>query len=163
MSFARLTRPDNNCACHDLLECLPGQAGSLIDMDISLKGTRFALARDGLIALRDARGARITCLEGALWVTQEGSIKDEVLAPGQTLRVRHDGTTLITALAPSVLLLSEERRFATSIRGTLRQRLAAMLQKPLANRFGVPAARDSRPDWRNRDSRWGSDHFIRAF
>ncbi len=109
-------------------------------MDISLKNTRLSLPRDGLSAFRDGRGARIACLEGSLWVTQECSIKDEVLGPGQTLRVRHDGLTIVTALRPSALILSEDRPFAAKIGRALLEGLAAGLKR-IGRRFAAPLAR----------------------
>jgi hypothetical protein len=124
-------------------------------MDISLKNTRLSLPKDGLIALREAHRARITCLDGSLWITQECSIKDEVLGPGQTLWLRDDGLTIVTALTPSALILSEDRGFATAIRATLPERLATWLQKLLADRFALPVSR-------HRDTRWGGQHFSRA-
>jgi hypothetical protein len=124
-------------------------------MDISLKDTRLSLPRDGLIAVRDARGAHITCLDGGLWITQECRIKDEVLKPGQTLRVRHDGLTIVTALTPSVLILSEDRGFARAMRATLTRRLAAGLKRRLADWFESLVSR-------NRNTPPGREHFIRA-
>ncbi|HWQ40267.1 MAG TPA: DUF2917 domain-containing protein [Burkholderiales bacterium] len=76
-------------------------------MDIALIDTRLSLPREGLIALRQARGARILCLAGCLWITQEGNLKDEVLRPGESLTVQRDGLTLITALTPSSVRLSD--------------------------------------------------------
>jgi hypothetical protein len=75
-------------------------------MDAMLDNARLALPKEGLIALRDGGDTRITCLEGTLWVTQEGTIKDEVLEPGQSLVVRHPGLTLVTALVPAVVTLT---------------------------------------------------------
>ena len=131
-------------------------------MDISLKNTRLSLARDGLIAFRDGRGMRITCLEGSLWVTQECSIKDEVLGPGQTLRVRHDGLTVVTGLAPSALILSEDLSLVASLGGTLPGKLAALLRERLAGWFGAPAVRFAASHRENRDAHWSGKRLVRA-
>jgi hypothetical protein len=131
-------------------------------MDISLKDTKLSLARDSLIAFRDGRGARITCIEGSLWVTQECSIKDEVLGPGQTLRVRHDGLTIVTALMPSALILSEDPSLAARLGGTLPARIAAMLRERLARWLGAPSVRVSASHRENRNAHWSGKRAVRA-
>ncbi|HZP92605.1 MAG TPA: DUF2917 domain-containing protein [Burkholderiales bacterium] len=76
-------------------------------MDIALHQTRMKLNRDGLIAFRDGRGARIVCHSGTLWVTQESQIKDRILEAGDSLIVCELGLTVITALGPSALTVTE--------------------------------------------------------
>ena len=75
-------------------------------MQIEINRSTVYLARDGLIALRDAKGTQICCQSGSLWVTQEGEIKDAVLAPGEALTIANAGLTLITALHSSALALT---------------------------------------------------------
>lgn len=79
-------------------------------MDATLYNARLALPKEGLIALRDGRNTRITCLEGTLWVTQEGTIKDEVLEAGQSLVIQYPGLALVTALVPAVVSLAAESK-----------------------------------------------------
>lgn len=122
-------------------------------MDISLKDAKFSLARDSLIALRDGRGARITCLDGSLWVTHEGSIKDEVLAAGQSLRIRHDGLTIVTALMPSALIVSEGPSLAATLGGSWAARLAASLRQRLRRSSALPRE--------NRSAHWSAGRVIR--
>jgi hypothetical protein len=76
-------------------------------MDTALHSTRFSLWKDGLIALRDGQNTRVDCLQGSVWVTQEGTIKDEILEAGESLVVRQPGLTLITALIPAIVAFAE--------------------------------------------------------
>jgi hypothetical protein len=74
-------------------------------MNIDISRSTIQLARDGLISLRNAKGTRIFCQSGSLWVTQETEIKDRVLVPGDSLTISNGGLTVITALQTSALAL----------------------------------------------------------
>jgi hypothetical protein len=131
-------------------------------VDISLKDTRLSLARDGLIAFRSGPGASITCLEGSLWVTQESSIKDEVLGPGQTLWVRHEGLTIVTALAPSALVLSDDRPLAAAPASDSSLTLQTTLRQRLTRWFEAHAPRAWKSTGAIRDDQWRGERFCRA-
>jgi hypothetical protein len=45
-------------------------------MNIALDASTLSLARDGLIAVRDGQGARIRCVSGHLWITEDRSQRD---------------------------------------------------------------------------------------
>jgi hypothetical protein len=79
-------------------------------MKIELSTPTLALPRDGLIALRDAAGTRVTTLEGALWITQDSEQGDVILEPGQSFTVARPGLTLVMALTPASLRLFDRRR-----------------------------------------------------
>ena len=49
----------------------------------------------------DRRGDVIKCLNGTLWVTQEGDLKDYVLEPGQDFWVTKPGIVVVQALENS--------------------------------------------------------------
>ena len=55
-----------------------------------------------------ALGARISCRSGVLWVTQEGDLRDLIVAPGESLEVR-GGVTVAVALEPTVMTVVEHR------------------------------------------------------
>jgi hypothetical protein len=76
-------------------------------MQIEFGRSTLSLARDGLLALRDAQGTQILCHEGVIWVTQEGDIRDIIIGPGDALTVRAPGLTVVTAVQPSTLTLVE--------------------------------------------------------
>lgn len=78
-------------------------------VNIALDASTLSLARDGLIAVRDARGTRIRCLSGHLWITEDRSELDTVIGPNQSFTIGHGGLTLIMAVSPATLQLAERR------------------------------------------------------
>ena len=81
-------------------------------MNVALDASTLSLARDGLIAVRNGRGSRVRCLSGNLWITEDHSGRDTIMAPGESFTLRRDGLTLIMALHPSTLQLTERRETA---------------------------------------------------
>ena len=75
-------------------------------MDIDLDMSTLSLPRDGLVALRDAEGTRVTCISGALWITEDAREGDVILQPEQAFTIDRRGLTLIMALTPASLHLS---------------------------------------------------------
>jgi hypothetical protein len=78
-------------------------------MNIELANSTLTLARDGLVALRDAQGAHVACLTGALWITEDHEHGDIILEAGESVTLRRRGLTLVMALQPASLRLSERR------------------------------------------------------
>lgn len=72
-------------------------------MEIELRQHALDLANEGLLALRDARDTRIRCLEGSVWITEEGDVRDTVLAKGETYTIRLPGLVVVTSLGASRL------------------------------------------------------------
>ena len=70
-------------------------------MTLNLDRPVLALDAGQVLSLDDAAGARISVRLGAVWVTYEGSLKDVVLSPGESLVVAKDGRTLVQALKPA--------------------------------------------------------------
>ena len=58
----------------------------------------FAMARGAVLRIDDEPGTTIRVWSGALWVTQEGDLRDHYLTPGQSFTVDRDGTALATAM-----------------------------------------------------------------
>jgi hypothetical protein len=52
-----------------------------------------------------ARGCRVECLSGSLWITQDGDYRDVVLAPGESFEFDRPGDALVSALADSRYLM----------------------------------------------------------
>lgn len=50
-------------------------------------------------------GTEIICTYGALWVTQQGDVKDYVLLPGQHFTCNHPETVLVQAVPDASLRL----------------------------------------------------------
>jgi hypothetical protein len=60
-----------------------------------------------LIRLYDSKGARVECVRGALWITQNRDHEDYFLAANDALTLDRPGLALIHAQAPSEIVLSE--------------------------------------------------------
>jgi len=78
-------------------------------MGICTDMTTLALPRGQTLRLRDARGARIECLAGSLWITQHGDRRDVTLQPGESFTLDRDGATLLYAFERSLALKLESR------------------------------------------------------
>lgn len=76
-------------------------------MKIDLSQSTFGLHRDGVIVLEDALGTQVSCLRGALWLTQEGQEDDVVLESGDSIALSSNGVTLVTALRESEVQVQE--------------------------------------------------------
>ena len=81
-------------------------------MKLELGQSRLGLERDQLITVRDGKGVRVSCLHGALWITQEQSTHDVLLGAGDSFVIDQPGLTLVMALRPSNLQVSEPRSAA---------------------------------------------------
>ena len=57
------------------------------------------------MALDNAEGSRISARLGTVWVTFEGSIKDVILGPGESIIVARNGRTLVQALRQSFVTI----------------------------------------------------------
>jgi len=88
-------------------------------MKLALGQSRVGLERDQVIAVRDAKGVRVCCLDGALWITQERMAADVVLEAGQSLVIDSPGLTLVMALRPSTLRLRERVSRVSAVWQTL--------------------------------------------
>jgi hypothetical protein len=54
----------------------------------------------------DLRGETIACLQGRLWVTQEGDLNDYVIYPGESFWVTRPGTVVVQALEDGLFKFS---------------------------------------------------------
>ena len=70
-------------------------------------GTTVGLDRSRILRLEHARGVRVACRSGMLWLTQEGDPQDAFLAPGEQIRIGTRRLVLVEALQDSTLCLSE--------------------------------------------------------
>lgn len=55
-----------------------------------------AVAEARVLKLTNARGARVVCIAGDVWVTEDGRYDDVVLAAGESAVLERDGTAMIT-------------------------------------------------------------------
>jgi len=70
-------------------------------MSLRLAETTLDLAEHEVVRLNDAEGLAVTCLDGAVWITQAEDPNDVVLKPGQAFVIDHPGLTLVSAPASS--------------------------------------------------------------
>ncbi|HEX4781282.1 MAG TPA: DUF2917 domain-containing protein [Usitatibacter sp.] len=84
-------------------------------MQLSLRKPVVSLDAGEVFTLNDAEGTSILARTGTVWVTEEGSIEDRILSPGETLVVAHPGRTVVQALKPSWISLGEGALAANEI------------------------------------------------
>ena len=94
-------------------------------MDIRIDDSCFDLRKAQILRLHDASGAAIVCLQGELWLTQDGDFRDIVLAAGDSFVLDRAGVTLVTALSASSVCVEKagESRHASRAQG-MRSRLS---------------------------------------
>jgi hypothetical protein len=96
--------------------------------DNTVMNTRFVVELESgdVLPLERARGVRLVCLEGSLWLTEEHAPTDVVLAAGESHAVEDAGRTLVQALGRSRLAVEAAGRTAQVAFGAIAQvRLAA--------------------------------------
>lgn len=67
-------------------------------MDLDLFNSELCLADDAPIRLLSARGVRIRCTSGVVWLTIAGEASDIFLAAGDSYLVRGRGLALLEAI-----------------------------------------------------------------
>jgi Protein of unknown function (DUF2917) len=70
-------------------------------MKLDIHHQTFELIDEGLLAIREGQAARIRCLEGTLWITEEGEVKDTIVRSGGSYTLRHPGLAVLTSLGKS--------------------------------------------------------------
>lgn len=60
-----------------------------------------ALAKNSMLTVLQPQGRVIECLEGCVWITQDGDVRDVVIAGGQSFCPDRSQRTLIHAFEPS--------------------------------------------------------------
>lgn len=77
------------------------------------------LPYDSLLPLHGAKGMTIACLQGALWITQDGNRNDVVLEAGASFEVIDAGKVLVLALRNARFSLSAQFSLICSSRISL--------------------------------------------
>jgi hypothetical protein len=119
-------------------------------MNIRFDRAQLHLEARELIRLYDPNGARVECVRGALWITQNRDHEDYFLAANDALTLERPGLALIHAQERSEVVLSEP-----APRPHLRQKIGrALLAAPGAigrwfvRQFGPESIeRHRRPGW----------------
>lgn len=79
-------------------------------MRVDIERAAMDLDRMQIVRLRGARGVRLSCGRGSLWVTQEGVARDDFLVPGLSQVIETDGMVVIEAMVPSSLSIDAGER-----------------------------------------------------
>ena len=77
-------------------------------MQLNVIAPQLALDRGQVLTLDDAAGTRIQARIGTVWVTEEGSVKDHILGPGEAITVSRDGRTVVQAMKPAWIAFGED-------------------------------------------------------
>ncbi len=65
------------------------------------------IARDKILEIKQALGVTIECLEGSVWITLDGNMRDVILDAGQSFHVDRKQRVLIQALNTVRVRLSQ--------------------------------------------------------
>src|SRR5262245_56246219 len=65
-----------------------------------------------VLNIRDGAGLAVKCLEGALWITQDGDLADVVLGEGQSFVLDRPGLALVSALVPATAEVQTQNKRA---------------------------------------------------
>ena len=67
------------------------------------------MAEEILVRIEDGRGTMVRVVSGSVWITEEGDPRDRLMAAGARLAIASRGVTLISALTPSTISLTQEK------------------------------------------------------
>lgn len=75
-------------------------------IDDCIEQATIALAHGDVARIEDGQGATVTAAFGSAWLTQANDARDVHLRAGDTFRIERNGVTVVSALRPSMLILT---------------------------------------------------------
>ena len=78
-------------------------------MDISLCQALIRLTEPARLQVRDGSGQRVCCVDGKVWITQEGDQRDVILNAGECFVLDRHGLAIIGALGAGDIVLPDAR------------------------------------------------------
>ena len=76
-------------------------------MQLNMKSPSLSLRSGQVLTLDGAKGLRISSRTGTVWITEEGSVKDHIVGPGDSLILAHGGRTVVQALQAAWISIGE--------------------------------------------------------
>lgn len=81
-------------------------------MEIDLRSGEVCLQDNQPVRLNGARGLRVTCTAGTIWITQTGVAEDIFLHPGQSYLVSNDALVLVESIGGGKVRFEQAETFA---------------------------------------------------
>lgn len=79
-------------------------------MKVDIERATMDLERTQMLRLRGAKGVRLSCRKGSLWITQEGVARDDFLVAGRSQEIETDGVVVIEAMSAASLTIDPGNR-----------------------------------------------------
>lgn len=77
-------------------------------MDLSLGSAVTTLEPGKPLRLDGACGRRLSCVQGVVWITQDGDLRDTLLSAGADFTFARDGVAVVQALGEQALISCED-------------------------------------------------------
>jgi hypothetical protein len=107
-------------------------------MNTALLPTRRDLAHGEILRIPHSAGVHVACHSGSVWITEQADSRDQVLAPGETAQLERPGTSLVYALAPSVVLVERHAAQPQPAPSSAAARFGGPFSDWLATRWSSP-------------------------
>ena len=112
-------------------------------MKINVSHSRLRLNDQQQLSVVDGKGARISCREGRIWITQHHDAVDVLLSAGEAFTLDRNGVSIVQALSDSIVAVDAPSRHAHPA-ATHGRRLTAQVVLGFARRVRT-ASRRNRP------------------
>ena len=103
-------------------------------MSIHFDHARVELDDARFLRILDGAGTTVTCLQGCLWLTRDGCVRDVQLAPGACYEIEDGATVIVSAFGPSLAHVTRpaERRGVLADRPSLLAHWRRWAHRPVA-------------------------------